>query len=282
MRLFGARITFTALIGILIILACAGGAIFAPWLAPHDPNLPMGSRWDPPSAEHWLGLDQIGRDMFSRILYGGRISIGLAMLATILAFVIGVVTGLAATIFGGWIDMLFSRVADVVLSVPNLMWALIILSGFGTGAGIIVLTIGLLYSIYVFRVARSVAMNIVVLEYVEAARLRGEGLFWVILREILPNALPPLAAEFGLRFCFAFLFVAALSFLGLGVQPPDADWGSMVKESSLAIPAGIAAPLYPAAAIAVLTIGVNLVVDWLLAIYSRPQRRERVRAAWRR
>ena len=167
--------------------------------------------------------------------------------------------------------MLFSRVADVVLSVPNLMWALIILSGFGTGAGIIVLTIGLLYSVYVFRVARSVAMNIVVLEYVEAARLRGEGLFWVILREILPNALPPLAAEFGLRFCFAFLFVAALSFLGLGVQPPDADWGSMVKESALAIPAGIAAPLYPAAAIAVLTIGVNLVVDWLLSMYSRPQ-----------
>ena len=134
-----------------------------------------------------------------------------------------------------------------------------------------VLTIGLLYSVYVFRVARSVAMNIVVLEYVEAARLRGEGLFWIILREILPNALPPLAAEFGLRFCFAFLFVAALSFLGLGVQPPDADWGSMVKESALAIPAGIAAPLYPAAAIALLTIGVNLVVDWLLSIYSRPQ-----------
>jgi peptide/nickel transport system permease protein len=265
------RISATAIIGILIIFACAGGAIFAPWLAPHDPNLPMGSRWDPPSAEHWLGLDQIGRDMFSRILYGGRISIGLAMLATILAFVIGVVTGLAATIFGGWIDMLFSRIADVILSVPNLMWALIILSGFGTGAGIIVLTIGLLYSIYVFRVARSVAMNVVVLEYVEAARLRGEGLFWVILREILPNALPPLAAEFGLRFCFAFLFVAALSFLGLGVQPPDADWGSMVKESSLAIPAGIAAPLYPAAAIALLTIGVNLVVDWLLSMYSRPQ-----------
>jgi peptide/nickel transport system permease protein len=157
------------------------------------------------------------------------------------------------------------------LSVPNLMWALIILSGFGTGVGIIVLTIGLLYSVYVFRVARSVAMNIVVLEYVEAARLRGEGLFWVILREILPNALPPLAAEFGLRFCFAFLFVAALSFLGLGVQPPDADWGSMVKESALAIPAGIAAPLYPAAAIALLTIGVNLVVDWLLSVYSRPQ-----------
>jgi peptide/nickel transport system permease protein len=271
MTIFGMRVTFTALVGILIIVACVGGAVFAPWVAPYDPNATLGGRWDPPSADHWLGLDQIGRDMFSRILYGGRISIGLSMVATMIAFVVGVITGLAATIFGGWVDMLFSRIADVILSVPNLMWALMILSGFGTGSTIIVLTIGFLYSVYVFRVARSVAMNIAVLEYVEVARLRGEGLMWVILREILPNALPPLAAEFGLRFCFAFLFVAALSFLGLGVQPPDPDWGGMVKDSALAIPAGIAAPLYPAAAIALLTIGVNLVVDWLLSLYSRPQ-----------
>jgi peptide/nickel transport system permease protein len=231
----------------------------------------MGGRWDPPSAEHWLGLDQIGRDMFSRILYGGRISIGLALVATILAFVVGIVTGFAAAVFGGWIDVTLSRIADVILSIPILMSALIIISGFGTSTLVLILTIGFLYSVLVFRVARAVAMNIAVLDYVEVARLRGEGLMWVILREILPNALPPLAAEFGLRFCFAFLFVAALSFLGLGVQPPDADWGSMVKESALAIPAGIAAPLYPAAAIALLTIGVNMVVDWLLSIYSRPQ-----------
>jgi peptide/nickel transport system permease protein len=271
MRLFGMRITVTAIVGMLIILACVGGAVFAPWIAPYDPNLPMGGRWDPPSAEHWLGLDQIGRDMFSRILYGGRISIGLALLATVLAFVVGIVTGFAAAVFGGWVDIALSRITDVILSIPILMSALIIISGFGTSTTILVLTIGFLYSVLVFRVARSVAMNIVVLEYVEAARLRGEGLMWVILREILPNALPPLAAEFGLRFCFAFLFVAALSFLGLGVQPPEADWGSMVKESALAIPAGIAAPLYPAAAIALLTIGINLVVDWLLSMYSRPQ-----------
>ena len=135
--------------------------------------------------------------MLSRILYGGRISIGLAMLATILAFVIGVVTGLAATIFGGWIDMLFSRVADVVLSVPNLMWALIILSGFGTGAGIIVLTIGLLYSIYVFRVARSVAMNIVVLEYVEAAQAARRGT--VLGHPARDPAQRPAAAGGGIR-----------------------------------------------------------------------------------
>jgi peptide/nickel transport system permease protein len=271
MKLFGGRLTLTAIIGILIILACAGSAVLAPWIAPYDPNLPMGGRWEPPSAEHWLGLDQIGRDMFSRILYGGRISIGLALLATSLAFVVGIITGFAGAVFGGWIDIGLSRIADVILSIPILMSALIIISRFGTSTMVLVLTIGLLYAVLVFRVARAVAMNIAVLDYVEVARLRGEGLMWVILREILPNALPPLAAEFGLRFCFAFLFVAALSFLGLGVQPPDADWGSMVKESSLAIPAGIAAPLYPAAAIALLTIGVNLVVDWLLSIYSRPQ-----------
>ena len=271
MKLFGSRITLTAIIGILIILACAGGAVLAPWVAPYDPNLPMGGRWDPPSPEHWLGLDQIGRDMFSRILYGGRISIGLALLATTLAFVVGIIAGFAGAVFGGWIDVGLSRIADVILSIPILMSALIIISGFGTSTTVLVLTIGFLYAVLVFRVARAVAMNIAVLDYVEVAWLRGEGLMWVILREILPNALPPLAAEFGLRFCFAFLFVAALSFLGLGVQPPEADWGSMVKESALAIPAGIAAPLYPAAAIALMTIGVNLVVDWLLSIYSRPQ-----------
>ncbi len=271
MRLFGTRITFGALIGILIILACAGGAVLAPWVAPYDPNLPMGGRWDPPSAEHWLGLDQIGRDMFSRILYAGRISIGLALVATVLAFVVGTITGFAAAVFGRWIDVTLSRIADVLLSIPVLISTMIIISGFGTSTLVLTLTIGLLYSVLVFRVARAVALNIAVLDYVEVARLRGEGLMWVILREILPNALPPLAAEFGLRFCFAFLFVAALSFLGLGIQPPEADWGGMVKESALAIPAGIAAPLYPAAAIALLAIGVNMVVDWLLSIHSRPQ-----------
>ena len=271
MKFFGAKVTVAALIGLLIVVICVGGVALAPWIAPHNPNEPLGGRWEPPSKEHWLGLDQIGRDMFSRILYGGRISIGLALLSTGMAFVIGIVTGFAAAVFGGWIDVLLSRIADIILSIPILMSALIIISGFGTGTTVLVLTIGLLYAVLVFRVARAVAMNIAVLEYVEAARLRGEGLMWVILREILPNAVPPLAAEFGLRFCFAFLFVAALSFLGLGVQPPEADWGSMVKESALAIPAGVAAPLYPAAAIAVLTIGVNMIVDWLLSIHSRPQ-----------
>jgi peptide/nickel transport system permease protein len=270
MKLFGGKLTITAAVGIVIILVCGGSAALAPWLAPHDPNALMGQRWAGPSAEHWFGLDQLGRDMFSRMLYGGRTSIALALLATLLAFGIGIVAGFAASIFGRWVDIALSRIADVILSVPILMSALIVISGLGNSAAVLIGTIGALYAVIVFRVARAVAMNIVVLEYVEAAKLRGEGLMWIIWREILPNALPPLAAEFGLRFCFAFLFVASLSFLGLGVQPPDADWGSMVKDNSLAIPSGLAAPLYPAAAIALLTIGVNMVVDWLLSLHSRP------------
>ena len=138
------RISITAIIGILIILACAGGAVLAPWIAPYDPNLPLGSRWEPPSAQYWLGLDQIGRDMLSRILYGGRISIGLALLATVLAFVVGIITGFAAAVFGGWVDVALSRIADVILSIPILMSALIIISGFGTSTTVLVLTIGFL------------------------------------------------------------------------------------------------------------------------------------------
>jgi peptide/nickel transport system permease protein len=268
MSVLRTRASTAAIVGSLIILACAAGALLAPWAAPYDPNLPMGDRWEPPSAEHWLGLDQIGRDMFSRVLYGGRISIGLPLLATMLAFLVGSVTGFAAGVFGGWLDVILSRIADIILSVPILISALIVIAGFGTTAMVLVLTIGFLCSAPVFRAARSASTDVAALGYIEAARLRGEG---VILREILPNALPHLVAEFGLRFGFAFLFIAALGFLGVGVQPPDADWGSMVRESALAIPAGVAAPLYPAAAIALLAVGVNLVVGWLLSACERPQ-----------
>jgi peptide/nickel transport system permease protein len=150
-----------------------------------------------------------------------------------------------------------------------LIMALVVLSVLGTSIPVLVGTIAVLEATRVFRVSRSVAMNIAVLDYVEAARLRGEGLWWVMHREVLPNALPPLIAEFGLRFCFSLLFVASLSFLGLGVQPPEADWGSMVRDNATAINFGKVAPLVPAAAIAVLTISINLVVDWLLSIHAR-------------
>jgi peptide/nickel transport system permease protein len=164
--------------------------------------------------------------------------------------------------------MLLSRAVDALMAIPTLIFALLVLSVLGTSIPVLIGTIAVLDSTRVFRLSRAVAMNIVVLEYVEAARLRGEGLGWVMGREILPNALPPLIAEFGLRFCFAFLFIASLSFLGLGIQPPFADWGSMVRDNAQAISFGGIAPLIPAAAIALLTIGVNLIVDWILSIHA--------------
>ena len=192
-----------------------------------------------------LGLDNLGRDLLSRLIYGARMSIGLSLVITALSFSIGIITGFAAAVAGGWVDQALSRLVDLMLSMPTLIFAFVILSVLGSAIPVLVITIAILDSTKVFRLARAVAMNLVSLEFVEAARLRGEGWWWIIRREILPNAVPPLIAEFGLRFCFTFLFIAALSFLGLGVQPPDADWGSMVREYAEMINFGSAAPLYP-------------------------------------
>lgn len=164
---------------------------------------------------------------------------------------------------------MISRIVDIIMAFPTLIFALMVLSVMGTAIPVLVVVIAILDSTRVYRLARAVAMDIEVMEFIEVARLRGEKLWWIMRREILPNAMPPLIAEFGLRFCFVFLFISALSFLGLGIQPPTADWGSMVRENAGAITFGILTPLYPAAAIAVLTIGVNLVVDWFLHQSSR-------------
>ncbi len=217
-----------------------------------------------------LGADQIGRDMLTRLIYGARMTIGIAACTTLLSFFIGVTLGFTAAVMGKWVDLLLSRLVDIILSIPSLIFALIILGVFGSSIPVLIVTIAVLDSTRVFRLARALGMNLAVLEFVEAARLRGEGLWWVIRREILPNAAAPLMSEFGLRFCFNFLFVAALSFLGIGVQPPYADWGGMVRENAPAINFGLFAPLYPALAISALTVGVNLVVDWLLSIDARP------------
>ncbi|SQA97543.1 Probable D,D-dipeptide transport system permease protein ddpC [Cedecea neteri] len=171
---------------------------------------------------------------------------------------VGIITGFTAAIYGRWVDVVLTRIVDTLMSIPVLILALIVLSVLGTSIPVLVGTIALLDATRVFRLARLVAQGIVCLEYVEAARLRGEGLWWIVRKEFLPNAMPPLLAEFGMRFCFTFLFIAGLSFLGLGIQPPWADWGSMVRDNAQAINFGQFAPLYPAAAIALLTIGVNL------------------------
>ena len=269
MRFMGHRLTVTAGIGVLIVTLNILVALLAPLLSPYGQAEIVADAWLDPTPLHWLGTDNLGRDMLSRLVYGARTSIGLALVITILAFCIGVVTGFTAAVMGRWVDTVLSRLVDLLLSMPTLIFAFIILSVLGTSIPVLILTIAILDATKVFRLARSVALNIVNLEFVEAAKVRGEGLWWVITREILPNAMPPLVAEFGLRFCFAFLFIAALSFLGLGIQPPGADWGSMVKDLRDMINFGSALPLYPAAAIAILTIGVNFVVDWMLAIHSK-------------
>ena len=270
MRIMGYKPTLSAWIGISIIAMFVLAAIFAPVIAPYGEAESVGDTWVEPSSQFWLGTDSIGRDLLSRLIFGARMTIGVALVTTILSFIIGTTAGLLAAIGGNVVDQILSRIVDIMLSIPLLVFALMILSMFGSSIPTLIITIAVLDSTRVFRLARAVAMNIVVLEYVEAARLRGEGWWWIMRREILPNALPPMISEFGLRFCFNFLFVAGLSFLGLGIQPPFADWGGMVRENGRAISFGIAAPLWPAITIAIMTVGVNLVVDWILSINARP------------
>ncbi|SDR53347.1 peptide/nickel transport system permease protein [Rhizobiales bacterium GAS191] len=270
MTIFGHRPPLTAKIGLAIVVIALLVAVFGPWLAPYDQSQSVGDTWATSSAQMLLGADQIGRDMLSRLIYGARMTIGIAAATTLLSFFIGVTLGFTAAVTGKWADLILSRVVDIMLSIPQLIFALIILGVFGSSIPVLIVTIAVLDSTRVFRLARALGMNLATLEFVEVARLRGEGLWWVIRREILPNAAAPLISEFGLRFCFNFLFVAALSFLGIGVQPPYADWGGMVRENAAAINFGLFAPLYPALAIATLTVGVNLVVDWLLSIDARP------------
>ena len=264
---------FAAKLGMAIVLLNLFAAVFAPLIAPYPETEVIGDVWedgfwseyavehDPPSI---LGTDNLGRDLFTRIIYGARNTIGIALATTLLAFAVGIFCGFFAATLRGWVDQVLSRAVDIMMAIPTLIFALMVLSVLGTSIPVLIVVIALLDATRVYRISRAVAMDIEVMEYVEVAKLRGEGLWWVMRHEILPNTLAPLVAEFGLRFCFVFLFIAALSFLGLGLQPPTADWGSMVRENAGGINFGIIIPLIPAGAIALLTVGVNLVVDWFL------------------
>ncbi|MHC8386006.1 ABC transporter permease [Pseudomonas sp. LB3P14] len=258
------RAPLSAKFAILVIILYVLVALFAPVLAPYGETQVVGEGFAPWSGEFLLGTDNLGRDMFSRLVYGARNTLGIAFLTTVLAFLLGGLSGLIAAIKGGWVDQGLSRVVDILMAIPQLIFALLILSVVGTTATSLVLVIALLDATRVFRLSRAVAMNVVVQDFVEAARLRGEGLWWLVTREVLPNAAAPLIAEFGLRFCFVFLFISALSFLGLGIQPPTADWGSMVRDNAVLITFGDVSPLLPALAVALITVSVNFVVDWML------------------
>ncbi|MCA0905404.1 ABC transporter permease [Ruegeria marisrubri] len=258
------NIPISALIGLMFTGAYFFVAIAAPLIAPYGMAEVVGDVWEPASAEHLLGTDNIGRDLLTRMIYGGRTTIFIAAAATLLSFLTGTSLGLLAAVLGGWADQALSRTVDLIMSIPTLILALVILAIVPVTVPILILVMGLLDATRPYRLSRSVAVDINVMDYVEAAKLRGEGRTWIIFREILPNALSPLVAEFGLRFIFMVLFISTLSFLGLGVQPPLADWGGIVKENKDGIVYGIGAALYPAVAIATLAISVNLVADWIL------------------
>ncbi|WP_417586446.1 ABC transporter permease [Pararhodobacter oceanensis] len=262
------NVPLTAIFGILVIVSYAVIAIFAPLIAPYPETAIVGMEYLPWSEEFLLGTDSLGRDMLSRLIYGARNTLGIALATTVIAFVIGCSVALLAVTLQGWVDQLISRMVDVMMSIPTLITSLLLLMIFGTSVLNLILIIALLFSTIVFRIARAVAMGVVVMDYVEAARIRGEGLLWIMFREILPNAATPLVAEFGLRFTFVFLTISALSFLGLGVQPPLADWGAMVRENASLITFGDLTPLLPAGAIALLTLAVNFIVDWMLHMSS--------------
>ena len=254
----------SAWFGMIVIAIYAFFAIFAPWLAPFAENDIIGKAYEHASATSILGTDQIGRDLYSRLIYGARNTIGIALITTLVSFLVGGSLGVLAALKRGWLDQGVSRVVDAFLAIPVLIFALMMLAVVGKNVVNLVIILALLDATRVFRLSRAVALNAVVMYYVESAKLRGEGMRWIVFKEIVPNILPPLITEFGLRFCFVFLTIAALSFLGVGIQPPTADWGSMVSENKTLITFGNPAPLYPAAAIALLTVAVNFVVDWFL------------------
>ena len=257
-------IPVTAWIGIAGIALAFIFAIFAPWLAPHGESEIVAGVWEPMGDTYLLGTDNLGRDLLSRVIYGARTTLFVALAATIISFSLGILLSFTAAVSRGIIDTVFSRFNDLMMSIPTLIFALVVLAVLPQNLLILILVMAVLDSTRVYRLGRAVALDVAVMEFVEAAKLRGEGRLWIIFREILPNTLSPLLAEFGLRFAFSILFLSTLSFLGLGIQPPAADWGGMVKDNKDGIIFGIPAALVPGGAIAALAICVNLVVDWLL------------------
>lgn len=244
-------------IGFWLFIAAAG-----PWILPHDAaEMSNAQVFESISLTHLLGTDYLGRDMLSRVLDGARYTVGVALAATLAACGTGTVLGLLAAVNGGWFDAALSRALDTLVSIPSKMLALVIVAAFGSSIPLLIATASVVYTPGAYRIARALAVNINAMDYVTVARTRGEGRAYIMLREILPNIAGPLLADMGLRFVYAVLLLASLSFLGLGVQPPVADWGSLVRENIGALSQGGASVIAPALAIATLTIAVNLLID---------------------
>ncbi len=252
----------TGLVGICIVGAWVLVALFGHLIAPFDEaQFASDTPFLEPSRQFLLGTDYLARDLWSRLLIGTQLTLAMAVGATLIASTVGTSIGIFAAITGGWKDMVLSRLNDAFLSFPTTIMALVVIAALGSSIPVLVIVTGLIYSASVFRIARALAMDQAVMDYVEVAKARGEGIGWIMVHEILPNIAPPLMVDFGLRLGFAILFLSALSFLGLGVQPPLADWGSMVRENMTGLTSGAITPIYPAVAIASLTVALNLIVD---------------------
>jgi peptide/nickel transport system permease protein len=248
-------------LGLLVLAFWMLAALFGPALLSRSGAMGGGDVFAPISRAHWLGTDYLGRDMLARVIEGARYTVGVALVATLLASSTGTLLALLAAASGRWIDAVLSRGLDTLTAIPGKMLALLMVAGFGSSITMLIITAAVIYVPGAYRIARSLAVNINALDYVTVARTRGEGTLYVMLREILPNITGPMLADLGLRFVYIVLLLASLSFLGLGVQPPVADWGSLVRENIGALADGGASVIAPSAAIASLTIAVNLVID---------------------
>ena len=264
----------SAWFGMVVVFIYLFAALFAPFIAPHPEAKIFEIAYAPWGGIHLLGTDQIGRDIFSRLIFAARNTLGICFLACFIALILGTILGIIAAIDRRYIDQILGRSVDTLMSIPVMIFTLMLLSVFGPTTFNLIVILGVLESTRFFRISRSVAVGQVVLEYVEVAKLRGERLSYIIYREILPNIASPLIVEFGLRFIYIIFTISSLSFLGVGIQPPSADWASMVRENAILIQyaqfditAGLT-PLIPAAAIAVLCLAINFVVDWYLYIIS--------------
>lgn len=257
------RPRFALLLGAVLVGFWLIVAVLGPWVAPHPPGQVVDlDVFSPISGQFPLGSDYLGRDVLSRVLVAARYTVAIALIATLLAAACGIFCGLVAA-NGGWLDAVLSKLFDTVNAVPSLMFGLVVIASLGASTPVLVGTLALLYTPGAFRTARALALNVTAMDFVTVARTRGEGLPYIVLREILPNVIGPLAADFGLRFIFVALLLSGLSFLGLGVQPPNADLGALVRENIAGLGFGASAVLFPAMAIASLTIGMNMLIDAL-------------------
>lgn len=251
----------TGWLGLAVIAFWGAAAVFGPTLLSQKGDVGGAAVFAPISAAHWFGTDYLGRDMLARVIEGARYTVGVAFLATLLASGTGTLLALLAAASGRWTDGTISRALDTLTAIPSKMFALLMVAGFGSSVTMLIVTAAIIYVPGAYRMARALAVNINALDYVTVARTRGEGTGYVMLQEILPNITGPMLADFGLRFVYVVLLLASLSFLGLGVQPPEADWGSLVRENIETLANGGAAVIAPSIAIASLTISVNLVID---------------------